>query len=90
LSSGVVPPPPESGWNVDYEDAFERWGRAKPRSGADIEDVLDWINRAKADGPPTTAFDDGGGYYIDRVSGTVAVGFLVIEYEYLVLLRHIF
>jgi hypothetical protein len=89
LSSGLVPPASESGWNVEYEPALVAWLRTGP-SGEDAAELLEWVKRAKQFGPPDSGIGDDSDYFIDRVSNRVTVGYLVSGWDRWMRIRHIF
>jgi hypothetical protein len=89
LSSGLVPPPPESGWHVYYEGALVSWLRTNPNTG-DVADFLEWIERAKEAGPPNSGLSIDNDYFVDGVNNRITVGYLVQGWEYRIGIRHIF
>jgi hypothetical protein len=91
LSSGVVPPPSKSGWQVRYDDPLRLWLRdAKPEL-ANVFDLTAWIRRCEQVGPPPNAVAVGGDddLFIAKVNSAVAVEYLVVTYEYLIIIRKI-
>jgi hypothetical protein len=90
LSSGVVPPPSENGWNVRYDDPLRLWLRGDPEP-VDIFDLTTWIKRCQEVGPPPNGQAVGGDddLFIAKVNSGVAVEYLVVTYEYLIIIRKI-
>jgi hypothetical protein len=91
LTSGTAPPLPPSGWRVRYTDALTAWLTGNPQpSTLDVTPVAEWISGCQAMGPPPDAESVGDDFYLARVPGTgVTIQYLVVDYEYLVILKRI-
>lgn len=91
MSTGVGPQLPESGWNIDYAQALEAWLRSHAPNlppMAHVTAVMGWIEACKLVGPPAGARRVKEDRYVAPVEGTrLFVEYLVIEYEYLVLVK---
>lgn len=84
---------PESGWNIDYEQAFNSWLRSyRPNlpPASWVTGVTEWIQGCKLAGPPVNARLVDEDRYIAQIPGTrLFAEYLVIDYEFLILVKDI-
>jgi hypothetical protein len=89
LTAGTAPKLPDSGWSVLYEDALNAWLRTRP-STLLLGPASEWISSAEAMGPPPDGIAATGpeGLYVAPVAeARLTVSYLVIEYEYTIIVK---
>ena len=90
MTAGAAPEPPDRGWRVLYEGPLSHWILQRPLLGS-IGAVTEWIRAIEVMGPPREALDtDEGELVTTEIPGSTAeVGYLVVVYERLVIIRSI-
>lgn len=90
LRAGLHPDLPESGWKVsDHNGSLATWLATEPPVGW-VSEVLIWMRGCRLTGPPPDATPIGDDLYVASVPLTrVAVEYLLVEYEYLMLVKRI-
>jgi hypothetical protein len=91
LSSGTAPTLPPSGWRVLYQPALQKWltGSRRPSSLA-VAPVMEWITECETMGPPGDSRPVRDDLYIVQIlEARVTIEYLVVDYEFLVLIKRI-
>lgn len=90
MANGLTPPHPEDGrWRVTFRDAFMKW-HSLDRPLIEVSRVHEWLSTVEAHGPPEDAVSVGSvdDFYVAAIPGTtVTARFLVIEWEYRVIVK---
>jgi hypothetical protein len=86
--SGAGPEPTDLRWTVLHRDAFHTWFALDPLIGA-VGSVTEWIRGCELLGPPREALvvDDGERCTVLIPGSSVAVEFVVVAYERLIIVR---
>jgi hypothetical protein len=89
LNAGSSPQLPETGWKVLYSDALTSWIQGAP-SLLLVGPVTEWIHAVEVTGPPVDGVRAVDDLFIAPVGDTkITVSYIVIEYEFLVILKQI-
>jgi len=85
-NGGAGPKLPE--WHTIHQDALRRWLETNPPLGW-ITDVTEWIRGCQLLGPPQKARALDGDRFVCPIPNTkVKVEYLVIDYEYLIIVKN--